>query len=423
VLVLAVLGLLVTLGWLGLVGGGPEESIVPSGSPVATSSAATSEAPSASALPSGSPAESGRPSIGSGIGVIWEQVGAFPGAAVHDVAQTSSGWVAVGANGPVACDACPGMEAYTGQIWRSADGRTWQAVPVSGLERSIVGGVAAGPDGLVAVGTREVDGVTQPMLLTSPDGTSWDLQVVPPFDAPGISIVDLVGGPIFVATGQVSLGGADFRPVIWTSSDGSEWHEAFRGTSAGTIGRIAASGSGWVAVGYREAPSTDPERSSIPMPAVWTSPDAVTWTQRDLPLGSGATAGVAHTVLASRLGWVAVGSAEYPPASADAGVIEGFAGWYSADGIVWQPSPVTDDFLEDIGGGLLLYQASDRVFALGSGCRCGPGVPGRWWTSADGLAWVEHPESPPALTAVIPFGNGLLATAIVDGQGAILVSE
>jgi len=83
---------------------------------------------------------------------------------------------------------------------------------------------------------------------------------------------------------------------------------------------------------------------------------------------------------------------------------------------------VTPDFLEDIGGGFLVYESADRVFAIGSGCRCGTGLPGRWWTTPNGLAWTQHEETPPNLLAVIPFDGGLLGVGIEDGEGAIFVS-
>ncbi len=84
---------------------------------------------------------------------------------------------------------------------------------------------------------------------------------------------------------------------------------------------------------------------------------------------------------------------------------------------------MTSHFLEDLGGGFLLYESPDRVFAIGSGCRCGTGLPGRWWTSTDGLAWVMHAETPPVLHSVIPFEGGLLGVGLEDDQGAIFLSE
>ncbi|HET9498228.1 MAG TPA: hypothetical protein VFP83_07875, partial [Candidatus Limnocylindria bacterium] len=125
--------------------------------------------------------------------------------------------------------------------------------------------------------------------------------------------------------------------------------------------------------------------------------------------------------LDSHAGLVAIGYDEYEPADPP-GPVLGFAGWQASDGS-WDPSPVTDEFLEDLGGGFLLYESAERVFAIGSGCRCGTGQPGRLWTSTDGLAWVQREETPPILYSVIRFGEGLLAAGIDNGEGAILISE
>ena len=88
----------------------------------------------------------------------------------------------------------------------------------------------------------------------------------------------------------------------------------------------------------------------------------------------------------------------------------------SALGIGAPPETVTDDMLEDIGGGFLVYSGADRVFAIGSGCRCGTGLPGRWWTTGNGLDWTEHAETPPILHTVVGSPIGLIAVGQEDGH-------
>jgi hypothetical protein len=241
-----------------------------------------------------------------------------------------------------------------------------------------------------------------------------------PFEEPFTSIADLVGGSRLLAVGQVASPDAPGFPAIWTSTDGRSWEEVHRSVQAGSVIGVTEGGLGWAAVGLLEHPATG-DRQSIPFPAYWESPDGMTWSQADLPLPDTAGGGVAQAVLNSVAGLLAVGSGEYPPPEAPGPVI-GFAGWQATDAD-WEPAPLTEDFLEDIGGGFLLYQSADRVFAIGSGCRCGAGLPGRWWTTTDGRSWVQHAETPPILHTVIPFGDGLLAVGIEDGNGAIFLSE
>jgi hypothetical protein len=154
----------------------------------------------------------------------------------------------------------------------------------------------------------------------------------------------------------------------------------------------------------------------------WQSTDGQSWTQDDLPLSASAGGGSAQAILNAAPGLVTIGDAEYSPLDPP-GPIVGFAAWRSGDEVTWEAAPVTDEFLENVGGGILLYEAGARVFAISSGCRCGTGWPGRWWTTPDGLAWTEHQETPPILYSVIPFNGGLLGVGLVNDEGAILVSD
>lgn len=322
------------------------------------------------------------------------------------------------------CEVCPGIETYTGKIWSSIDGWTWDEIAVPGLEGSTLYAVASGPGGLVAFGWQALDGSIQPQVLVSSDGTTWTRVPVPAFEMPGISISDVIGGSPYVATGVAGVPGQNGQPAVWTSLNGRDWVEVYRSPDDGATYQITEGGPGWVAVGEVYRPTGGGDRQYVPFPAAWVSADGVTWEQQDLPLGADAGGGAAQAVLNLSLGpgMVAVGYAEYAPLEPPGPVI-GFAGWRSSNGVTWEPAPVTADFLEDIGGGHLLYQGAGRVFAIGSGCRCGTGWPGRWWTTLDGLAWTEHREAPPVLYSVIQFGGGLLAVGLEANEGAIFVSE
>jgi len=388
--------------------------------PESTASASVVASPEPSAA---SPVPSGveRPSIGSGVGASWTTVATFPGATVSDVTAGGPGWVAVGSAGAVGCEICPGIETYAGMIWISTDGRTWEEVGVPDADGGSLYAVASGPGGLVAVGRQALDSIGQQQVLVSADGHTWTRIAGTPLELPGTSINDVAGGSIYVAAGSVAEPVQDGQPALWTSTNGRDWVEAYRSPEEGVIHEVTPGGPGWVAVGEIFRPTGGGERAYVPIAAIWFSADAVAWVQQDLPLGPGVNGGAAQAVLNAKPGLVAVGYAEYAPL-VPPGPVLGFAAWRSSDGVTWDPAPVIDDFLEDIGGGHLLYESDDRVFAIGSGCRCGTGWPGRWWTAPDGLRWTQHQEPPPILYSVIPFDGGLLGVGIQEGEGAIFLS-
>lgn len=397
------------------------------GTPAATASPPATASPTgapATAIPS--PSAAMRPSIGSGIGADWTTVATFPGATVYDATAGGPGYVAVGASGAVGCEVCPGMSTYTGRIWTSTDGRTWAEAAVPGMEGSIVNHVAAGPNSLVAVRHHDSDpsdgqDIVTTQILVSPDGLTWTLVEGTPFESGGASISDLAGGVGFAAVGSLATGSA----AIWQSPGGREWGPRLSDAYyEGAVLNVVAVDAGWTAVGDLYVTATGSSRDYIPSASSWGSILNQEWLGQPMPLPETAGGASAHAVLVTSAGnTIAVGYGEYPPTEPP-GPVLGFAAWRNLlDVGIWEAAPVTDDFLEDIGGGLLVYEAPDRIFAIGSACRCGAGLTGRWWTTTDGLAWVEHAEAPPKLLSVIPFGGGLLAAGIENGAGAIFVSE
>ncbi len=421
--VVTILVLVVAGNWLG---GTPEPSASdPSQNPSQNPSQAASETPSATETPSLPP----------GIGVTWTPVATFPGSGVGDLTAGGPGFVAVGGSGPVSCDACPGLEAYAGMIWTSVDGRTWNEVALQGLAGSTLYQVAATPDWLVARGVRDlnpdpaqVEEVHQ--FLSSTDGLTWlETDIA---DTYTTRFNDLIGGSIFILGGSVLDADGIEHAVLWTSTDGRDWQEVHRSNEWSSVASVTATANGWLAVGgaNRELPVTtaatcpvnpcEPELYGFPV--FWTSDDGSHWTQHDLPLGSTAFAGSARFALDSSLGLIVIGDGSYPDVVADS-EIQGFAAWRSLDGVTWESAPVTADFLENVGGGFLAYDAGGHVFAIGSGCNCGTGEPFRWWNTTDGLNWIQHDDTAaPIPHSVIEVDDGLLATGRSDGSGAILSS-
>lgn len=133
---------------------------------------------------------------------------------VTDVLATAHGFLAVGVGGDG-----PGA-------WRSANGRTWQPVPVtttSGGGNGSMWGVTSTPFGLFAWGFA--GGAAH--LWTSADGTTWtSAPDQTAFDLPRretiCSIRERGGG--LVATGVVAPSGSrQGFGVTWSSADGVRW--------------------------------------------------------------------------------------------------------------------------------------------------------------------------------------------------------
>jgi hypothetical protein len=155
-------------------------------------------------------------------------------------------------------------------VWTSADGRAWSRIPDSPEFQSAAGtvlsfgagmtGVAAGPEGFVAVGTVGTQGaIGSALAWWSADGETWSQAKGERFLYGQLfSVATVPGG--FLATGpsgeQSCLGG------VWSSTDGRSWacvasDPSFQGFAAYAA---AASSAVEVVVGLTTAP---------PKAAVW----------------------------------------------------------------------------------------------------------------------------------------------------------
>jgi hypothetical protein len=277
------------------------------------------------------------------------------------------------------------VDAVDGTLLDSTDGRTWHQQPR--IADGYVGQVAAGPEGIVATGSRNAEGVVA--IWHSADGLNW---------SPAPDAASLHGGGYFItmaavmatSAGWLAVGGENLscipgacrlvRAVAWTSPDGLEWT---RSSDSAVMQQAEMTGvvhppSGYVAVGDAAA---DPSRTdSAIRPAVWTSPDARTWTRSDqLPVVKAAADadvvldGVAVT--GSRV--VAVGHV-----STQAGGPEDAFAWWS-DGGKWSSVEIGRFTLSQgvrivaVSGGFL------AMFGFGTDTTCSSAI----WSSADGSSW------------------------------------
>lgn len=215
----------------------------------------------------------------------------------------------------LAIGAPPGSTYYGALIWSSTDGgSTWSLVDSPSWEQAwtdarvgfmpdgwsnmqvpITSGlvdVAAGPDGLVAIGNSYSDDELIPVILHSTDGRAWTKAALPA-DSPSALLHEVVAyAEGFVLVGSVHAGPQieTATPAAWFSTDGVAWARAtvsvvgsllegtpgigdFAGVTVGADGLL-----GWY--GYRDIVIGGPT-----VWAVWSSADGQTWQplERDNP--------------------------------------------------------------------------------------------------------------------------------------------
>jgi hypothetical protein len=188
----------------------------------------------------------------------------------HPATGVNTDWSyqAVVAGGPgfvAAGTAQDALDHPTGVVATSVDGLNWSEVPpTAAMAGATIGGLAAGPTGLVAVG--QLGGL--PAVWTSPDGLTWTR--VASANAPaGGTITDVAQA----GSHWVAVGNRAGQATAWTSNDGTSWQPGPPGSGleGTTIRRIVAIGSGFVALG----------ESSPGDGAAWQSADGTSWTQLD----------------------------------------------------------------------------------------------------------------------------------------------
>lgn len=292
----------------------------------------------------------------------------FSGVQIIGIAWAPAGIVALGTDTAGAVHA-----------WRSADGATWKAgPPKTGIDGAVRTLVASGGGVFYAAGTAR--GGCDVAIWFSYDGFAWQ-----PSDP-------LVGARDTCTTGQTpasptiallregpaGLVGYGSVPGIgsafWTSTDRVHWTFHPQPSLGGHIAGLAATRSGYVAVGDTGTGSA----------AVWLSPDGITWTAApdQAALHDAAMADV-RTLDDGSL--VAVGG---DPNNA-------FVAWTSRDGLTWVRGPAA---LHPNGG------------PLGR-----PNHPGNWVLASDGHS-SSNPEE--LLIAVAGGSRAMVSPPITPGLRA-----
>jgi MFS family permease len=290
---------------------------------------------------------------------LLSQVSAIPGLeALTAVTHGPSGWLAVGAPGPV--------------IMTSADGATWQSATGPGSITAGLAGVsgvaaAAGPHGYVIAGKLAAPGggcVAD--VWWSPNLTSWT-RADDVNDVAGSSQVLAVAAD---AGGFVSAGSHDGKPAVWITTDGTTWTTIVlpvpAGASSAVLQQIAISGNRVAALGQATTPA-----GTVPIAELSVN-GGTSWHQVPFSAPGPDTALTALT--ASAGGFTAAGQFGAPGQRQ-------VAAWTSANGTSWTPAAIGGLTGTQTGGsyqisalapsgaavtgiGSLATQASQEVFTV-----------------------------------------------------------
>ena len=253
--------------------------------------------------------------------------------------------------------------------------------------------VAVSPSGWVAAGFDTSGGDFDAAVWRSSDGVVWareahDEAVFGGADSQTMRSV-AASDSGFVAVGNDSSGG-DFDAAVWTSVDGVVWSRVshdetvFGGDGNQQMDDVVLAESGFVAVGLERL---DDDNDA----AVWTSVDGVGWSRvsHDEAVFGGESNQDMNSVVGTESGVVAVGE-DWSGGEPDGAV------WTSVDGVVW--SRVAHD--EAVFGGddsqkIMSVTASASGYVAVGMDRSGGDFDAAVWTSVDGVVWsrVSHDET------------------------------
>jgi hypothetical protein len=320
----------------------------------------------------------------SADGLTWTRAPADPALGCAQMTQIVAGGPGYVAGGTISAGSRDESSTPRAQMWVSEDGLAW--TPVDGpADATRLFDMAAGPDGLIAVGQTMAGAVG---VWRSDDGTSWTPVAGAEFgqargSEQGSAALAWEHG--FLVAGS---GGDAWRPAarVWTSPDGQIWHEvqskALKRAApivgfAVHRGRIVAVGGGGFDLVAWVSPARGAEPTAEPALDVDLSPPAAL-EPRARPVDVVAGNGIVLAV-----GDMSAGSAD--------GVLSGAAWLSEDDGRSW--SAVDTDAFDGASLAAATWTGSSFVVA-GSENKQDQIAP-LAWTSADGRHWIRTMIEPP----------------------------
>ena len=281
--------------------------------------------------------------------------------------------------------------------WTSVDGTRWARSDLGqGDARESEAAAGARRQGVVVV----VGTVVTPLgdrdgrIWTSKDGSTWSVATVPAGGPGDQRLTAVAAGPL----GFITAGSDGSLPAVWFSPDGVSWSRVVGPFQASQrIEGLAVGARGAVAVGTI---TTSGDADGM----AWFSPDGGNW--RTVPLGLAGFTGPAdqavHAVTATGGGFVAVGD----DANGERTVA---VAWTSADGVTWRREPASADMAEYLTADSTDGVSARSVAGAGPVVAVGGGYSLQVWTSQAGQSWTR--EEP-------PLGGTGSGVALVASDGA-----
>jgi len=323
----------------------------------------------------------------------WQQSTSLPStafwAAPAAVAYGDGRWVTVGSEGTD-----PHVRPTA---WVSTDGKHWRAVTVPmdttpDTTEAAMTSVAYAHGRWVAVGSATAFGNLNAAVWSSTDGKTWQRVSSRSLalGGAGTQVINSIYADTagYVAAGYEDFGG-DANAAFWRSTDGVNWQRVSHNSSQLTepgdqvVTALTLTARGLLVAGGKDQ---DGENSDA---AIWTSPDAITWTRdRDAPELGGPRGDAISGLTASSHAIVAVGSTALDgDTNAEA--------WTSNDGTHW--TRASDD-PEVLGGDMeqsmhAVTSVAGSFVAVGTDASAGEYDP-TVWSSQNGMTWVRvHNEA------------------------------
>jgi hypothetical protein len=341
---------------------------------------------------------------------------------VTSVTAASNGFVAVGFK------AMPGQGFYglrQGVIWRSADGRTWDADTNPALELVTPELVAAIGDSVFVFGSKEScdlllgDGCVKPAddgwgIWRSISNGPWERLPTPESMRSGtMDGVTAANGALF---GFGWAGDESQSPIVWRSVDGLTWTETTDLAGMERISALSGMPNGLIAFGTRFSQDI----GDLELVAA-ASADGAAFA----PIGAPPLAGTTiQSVGAGPNGIVAAGDADDLDAGFHAVAL------HSTDGLTWTEAQAVDGSF--VGGTMhSVYALPQGFVALGVVPQQLDGTAiGASWLSSDGLTWRTIPAfggsfsvidaSAVGPTGVVAFT--VTSQGVDEGEGASTIA-